>query len=391
MKATTCLETGITFLILAFAAVMGFSRGGIHTAIWLLFLTATIRYFRQPFPIVVEKDIRRAMLIFFGALGLSTLFSSDIVASLKFLGISFIRILPFFVVLAYVKEQKKSERAIPLMAGSMLIGASIAIWQGLNGMWRAKSTLGVMDFAGIIGLIVPVLLVKGLAHNTGKLSRILYISAALAALVALLFNNTRAVWVSLAITCTIFILINIIMYGRRNLRVTLFLIAVLAAVSLLVLSFQYFEMRFLTLFAETKSNRERIQMWTYGWEIFKSHPLLGVGLATLPTLPLTPEQALELKANPAYGHVHNNFLQIMAENGIIGLAAWCILFFSILKTAVGKLKSPVVGEWATIALLCTIEFLLHGLFDYTFTISTIMYAYWFILGLAYANYATDKQ
>lgn len=383
------MDTTVKYLVLAFAAVMGFSRGGIHTAFWLLLVATVIRYCRQPFPLAIDRNFKQAMLIFLGTLAISTAFSGDIGASLRFLGLIIIKIMPVFVVVAAVQNRKVTEQAAALMAGSILFGSLVAFWQVAHGAGRGKVTsfLGVMDFGGIIGLIMPVLIVKGFDRETEKRLRGLYLVAAALAMVALVYNGTRAVWIAALVTTGLYVIITLIMNGRRAIKPVVAISIMLLLVALIFTANDSLSARLQTLTnMNFRSNHERVLMWQYALDNFKSHPVFGVGLAALPTYAFTPEEALELKANPSYGHVHNTIMQIMAENGIVGLFGFLTLFVTIVKTALTKIRNGQARSWALIALLCTVDFFVHGLFDYTFTITTVMYSYWFILGLAYANF-----
>lgn len=390
MPTVAWMDTAIKYLVLAFAAVMGFSRGGIHTVVWLLIVAAAIRFCWRPFPVTLDKDLKRAMLLFFGALALAALFSGDIATSLKFLGLTIVKILPFFIIVAFIKERKVAEQATVLMAGSMLIGAAIAIWQGLHGMYRVGGTLGTMDFAGIVGLLVPVMLVKAFEEKTGQALRVLYLGAAATAMAAMMFNGTRAVWITIAVSCVLYAIVNLIVNGRRGRRAAMAVCAMLAAAALIFATSADLSTRLQSITdTKVKSNRERLIMWQYAAETFSENWLLGVGPATLPTVPLSPEDEIKLRQNPTYGHVHNNLLQLAAESGTIGGLGYLTIFFTILKTAAGKLRQEEKRSWALIALLCTTDFLIHGVFDYTFNIPTIMYSYWLILGLAYVNLSPE--
>lgn len=390
MLTVARVDTAIKYLVLAFAAVMGFSRGGIHTVVWLLIVAAAIRFCWRPFPIPMDKDLKRAMLLFFGALAVATPFSGDIAASLKFLGLTVVKILPFLIVMAFIKERKVAEQATALMAGSMLIGATIVIWQGLNGKFRVGGTLGVMDFAGIVGLLVPVLLVKAFEENKNRAVQLLYFIAAGAAIVAMMFNGTRAVWITVAVSCVLYATISLIVNGRRGRRAAMTVCAILAIVALIFATSADLNKRLQSITdTKVKSNHERLIMWQYAVETFRDNWLVGVGPATLPTVPLSPEEEVRLRQDPTYGHVHNNLLQIAAESGAIGGLGYLFLFFTIMKTAAGKMRQEEKRSWALITLLCTTDFLIHGVFDYTFSIPTIMYGYWFILGLAYVNLSPE--
>jgi O-antigen ligase len=389
MPTIALLDTAITYLVLAFAAVMGFSRGGIHTAFWLLLVTTCIRYYWRPFPLGIDKDLKRAMLIFFGTLTLSAVFSGDVLASLRFLGLSAIKVMPVFVVMAVVKERKVIERAAILMAMSILVGAGTAFWQVMQGVGRGgvRSFLGVMDFGAIIGLIMPVLIVKALDRGTDNRLRFLFLAAAVLATVALVYNGTRAVWLAVFATLVLYAIINIVINGRNSIKPVLIIGTILLAGALIFATNDNINNRLRTITdMNFRSNQERLILWQYALDVFKDHPVLGVGLATLPTThAFTAEEVRQLQGKPVYGHVHNTILQVMAENGIIGLLGFLTLFLTIAKTALTRLREQKTRSWALIALLCTVDFIIHGLFDYTFTIATVMYSYWFIIGLAYVD------
>ncbi len=392
MPAIARLDMIIKYLVLAFAAVMGFSRGGIHTVAWLLIVASAIRFCWRPFPVPLDKDLKRALIFFFGAIAFATLFSGDFAASLGFLCMSVVKVLPFFIIVTFIKERKVAEQVTILMAVSILIGAAIVIWQGLHDPGRIKGTLGVMDFAGIVGLLVPVLLVKSFEENTVIPKRILFFTAAGAAMVAMMFNGTRAVWVTLVVTCVLFLIVNLIIDWRKNRQAIIMVCVVLVAVALIFVNTPSLNTRLHTITdTKFKSNHERLLMWQYAFDTFKDHQLLGVGPATLPTLALSPEEADKLREKPTYGHVHNNLLQLAAESGIGGGLAYLLLFFSILKKAVLHMRQAATQSWAIITFLCTTDFLLHGLFDYTLNIPTIMYSYWFIAGLAYAHFQIEAN
>lgn len=391
MPAITRLDAIIKYLVLAFAAVMGFTRGGIHTVVWLLTVAAIVRYAWRPFPILPDKNLQRAVLVFFAALLLAAAFSGDKAASLKFIGLTAVKFLPLVIVVAFVRERKLCEQATLLMAGSMLLGSAIVIWQGLHGVGRVNGLRGVMDFAGIVGLMIPMLLVKGLEENTASTKRLLFLTAAAAAMAAMMFNGTRAVWVTVVVTCVLYVIISLIINGKKSIKVTSIVCAMLLIIALTFACTPSLNARLHTITDTSfRSNRERIVMWQYAVNVFKDHTLLGVGPATLPALAMSPAEEEKRKYKP-YGHVHNNVLQLAAESGIIGGLAYFFLFFTILKNAAVKMRQVATRSWALIAFLCTTDFLLHGMFDYILGIPTIMYSYWLIIGLAYVNFSTEKQ
>lgn len=74
----------------------------------------------------------------------------------------------------------------------------------------------------------------------------------------------------------------------------------------------------------------RLDAWHEAVRLFQAHPIAGTGIGTYDEAAYQLENAT---ADPLFKgkgwHAHNVYLHILAESGIIGLAAWCYLWFVI--------------------------------------------------------------
>ncbi len=123
---------------------------------------------------------------------------------------------------------------------------------------------------------------------------------------------------------------------------------------------------------EIKSTAERLNYFDQAWQLIKNHPVLGVGLGNY-TLAVHNEINPNLRAWD-YQPVHNIYLLILAELGIMGLLLWLVLLFFIIK------QLPI----AHYPLLITI--LAIGLFDhYLWTLYFGVILFWLILGMEKKN------
>jgi O-antigen ligase len=121
--------------------------------------------------------------------------------------------------------------------------------------------------------------------------------------------------------------------------------------------------------------RERVYFWDAGRRMVQDAPLLGLGPGGVRRH--YPEYKHPDAKRPRTGHLHNNLVQIAAERGLLGLAAWCwiwIAFFvrargiyRALPPARGDDRALVAGSLAAVA-----GFLVAGLFEYNFGDSEVI-------------------
>jgi putative inorganic carbon (HCO3(-)) transporter len=83
------------------------------------------------------------------------------------------------------------------------------------------------------------------------------------------------------------------------------------------------------------SIKNRIDIWKNGFEIAKTHPVLGIGMDQLRR---TPKMLYE------YSHAHNQFLHTAAELGIPGLVAYLAILFGIYRMT-KEVKRSILPEW----------------------------------------------
>ncbi len=120
---------------------------------------------------------------------------------------------------------------------------------------------------------------------------------------------------------------------------------------------------------EIKSTSERLSYAAEAWQIVKVHPIFGIGLGNY-TLAVHNEINPNLQSWD-YQPVHNIYLLILVEMGIIGFILWLTLVFCITK----KLS---VTRYSLLIIL-----LIIGLFDHyfwTFYFGVILF--WLVFGLA---------
>ncbi len=144
-------------------------------------------------------------------------------------------------------------------------------------------------------------------------------------------------------------------------------------------------------FSDTASH-ERSVMWHTAWRMIQMRPILGHGLNTFMANYLT--YAVGPTQGPAYAH--NCFLQIAAETGLFGLAAFLWFFWKLfssgwraLKTASGQAsayKPLLAGVMAGL-----IAFLVQSAFDTNLYSLRQAVLFWSFSGLAVGLSASAAQ
>jgi len=124
-------------------------------------------------------------------------------------------------------------------------------------------------------------------------------------------------------------------------------------------------------------NVGRLGIYRANLDIVHDHPLFGLGFgryqrAARPYYELHPEADRR-------SHAHNNFLQIAAEAGLVGLAAFTLLFATMLRfgfEAVRRCRDPNLHALALGGCLAIVGFLVGGLTQYSFGDNEVATAMW---------------
>ena len=124
-----------------------------------------------------------------------------------------------------------------------------------------------------------------------------------------------------------------------------------------------------------ESRRERLYFWDAGVRMVAGAPLLGLGPGGVRLH--YPEYKHPDAVKPRTGHLHNNLVQIAAERGLLGLAAWLWIWIEFFVEAGGIFRALPPGrddERALVAgsIAAVVGFQVAGLFEYNFGDSEVI-------------------
>lgn len=320
-----------------------------------------------------------AIGLFIISMLLSALFSGDIIYGLKRWADMWIwRFMPFVVVIFLLNNYIDAKKVMLTGFAGITVTSVYAVYQGLSGISRANGFYGhPMTLGGWLCIFLPLLLIEFFER---KLLGKYYWLAGLAFCICsagLVFNATRGAWLAVAIVCAA-LLIYYMFKSKRNLAVGIIFIAL---VSTLLVNNSKFMHRLDTIddFNKYQSNTERILIWQSAWKMFKDYPILGVGLGQY-TENYQKKYISPQAKEPKLGHAHNNFMQMLAENGIVGFAGFVTMFgYIIFKNLLAWFK--VKNVYALMIVSATVCLLLQGFTEYNVGNSAVIKMYWLVLGL----------
>ena len=246
-------------------------------------------------------------------------------------------------------------------------------------------------FAGFAELAIPISLVPLVLGKVRRERRFVIAVFALIPLGAMLLSASRGGIVSLAVE--ILLLLSVILLQRAGskhlLTGGLVIVAALSLVSWLgvkqVLS------RFGSLQSMEVKENKRASMRHGAWRIFLDHPVLGTGLGTT-QLVYPPYETLY--DGKVVNHIHNDYLEALAETGILGglCCAWFVgvlLYAGLRSLREAKLSSPSAFQLAGLVGCCGL--LVHSLVDFNLHIPANLYFFLLMALLATAEMAAVPQ
>ncbi|HUP59892.1 MAG TPA: O-antigen ligase family protein [Thermoanaerobaculia bacterium] len=215
----------------------------------------------------------------------------------------------------------------------------------------------VMTFSGIL-LPLSLMFLLLWWHERKPL----WLAVTVISTITLLLTFTRSVWIGWMAAVLV-----LLMLVRSRVRFYA-LPALLLFITLLPLPL--FSRLMSTFDLREESNFDRIRMIEAGVEMIKDHPLLGVGPANVKeAYPLYKKHDAP-RARPP--HLHNNFVQLWAERGILGLAAYLVLIGLVLRQCAIAWRGGN-RMWAEIGVAVTVSLTVAGLFEFNFGDTEVFY------------------
>jgi O-antigen ligase len=215
----------------------------------------------------------------------------------------------------------------------------------------------VMTFSGLILPLSLMLLVLWWHER-----RWWQLTAGSLATVTLLLTFTRSVWLGWIVAAFVVLLASRVRLAFYALPVLILFVT--------FLPIDLFSRLISTFDMKQESNFDRIRMLEAGVEMIRDFPLLGVGPANVKEVYAIYRKPDAPRVRPP--HLHNNFVQLWAERGILGLGAYLVLLGLFLRECLRGRHGPQ-RKWSDAGLAIVVSLTVAGLFEFNFGDTEVFY------------------
>ena len=312
----------------------------------------------------------------------------------------------FFWIINCVKTRKLRDSLSLVLVASATCASLLGFYQvWMNGVQiesRVEGTLSVyMTFAGILMMVSLLALARVLWRRPKEA----WLWACIGIiLTSLFFTLTRQAWGGVFVGLLFFIfcskrkyvlvlllsLFVAVFYFKKEVQSELLELEIELKLtpnkSFIALDHLILRTRLL-LSGEDKTLMMRVALWKAGWEVFKDYPLTGCGFRCM-------DKLVSSYPDPT-GYVerlrgmHNNFIQIAVDTGLLGLSTWVgiwFYFFLLLYQRAKALngdtneKGIIFGSAAVV-----LAFLAGGFFETNFYDSEVAMTLYFLMALPFSG------
>jgi O-antigen ligase len=237
-------------------------------------------------------------------------------------------------------------------------------------------------FAGFAELVVPLALVPLILGRVRRERLALVGLFAVLPIAALFLSASRGGIISF---CVQLILLAYLLLRRRGLGKHLLGVAAVVLPALLIVTWlgvgQILQ-RFSSMQSLEATEGKRAAMREGTWHIFLDHPLAGTGLGTLQMVYPAYETLYDGKI---VNHTHNDYLEALAETGVLG-GLCCAWFLAVLLfQSLSRLRQnnySFAGALQLSGMLACAGFLVHALVDFNFHIPSNLWIFFLMAHLA---------
>ena len=266
---------------------------------------------------------------------ISSIFSIDVLSSLDYFRSEILKsTFIFFAIINFVDNEKHIKRLVWFLMLSFILmnlyglAEYFAILKPIGG--KLDATLGHHNKVGMFADLVFPIIFLFLLKAKGWKMRVPAAAFTLLSLVAIIFTQSRGAWISISLA----IIITALFYDRKMLgavAVVLIVLPLLLPVGIMKRVITIFDLK--DYMKPGKVLLERPLVWRGAVKIIKEYPIIGAGTGSDIFYKLYVDIGFKpKKAKQKLGHAHNQILETLVENGIVGLIAQILFFTAFFRT-----------------------------------------------------------
>ena len=359
-----------------------------------LLLGIILRYNNKDFSISNEeiKGYMKAYGVFVLLTIPSILVSDSLVTSIKdFFGLWIWRYVVFVIIAVFIKRREYLVNMLAAFLAVSSVECLFTLLEVLNHIRTDGRGWGFggnpLILSGVMCMLLPVVVVILVDPGFEKKLKKISVFAVISILVGLLCNKSRGAW----LTELIVIPVATYRYVKKNKFYLAVMLAVFFGIAgFMVSSPQYMQrVKSITNITTERSNADRIWVWKSALDMLRDHPATGVGFGQFKVR--YQAEYKYAQESQKLTHAHNNFLQVSAENGIIGLAGFLYfigyyLYRSMRNYCINKNPYDILVFTIFFGFIC-----LFGMIDYSLGFSTGIRTMWFLLAILLQLKKTERQ
>ncbi|OIN98478.1 hypothetical protein COY52_00260 [Candidatus Desantisbacteria bacterium CG_4_10_14_0_8_um_filter_48_22] len=359
-----------------------------------------------------KNPLNLPVLLYAGANAVALFATSNIYESLTAMLKIVIYCLIFFLAANNLKTKDAERSSVTVVIMGFVI-AVIGLLQYFGLDWfrflysaaptnRVFSILGNPDFlGGFLALVLPLSLVLVLNFGFKGREGIFGSISFAVILLCLLLTATRSALIAFIGSLIFLSIIVLLQKGMKNLKKRWIFMLVFSVVIVLILGFsgrgrvKSFLFRFASVLSPQTLKTDgavqyRLAIWKTSLLMFKEHPVAGVGTGVF-KLHYPFYQAKLRQADPLIpfsssqeSRVHNEYLQALAETGVIGIAGFfwlavCAIFYGVKYIAGAKEPRQRIFLIGLVSGASVV--LLDSVFAFPFHLTSHATLFWLFLGL----------
>ena len=261
---------------------------------------------------------------------------------------------------------------------------------------RISSSLGNPNFlAGYLVAVLPLAVVSFINENK-MLKKLLLALNVILLITCLILTQTRGSWIAFAGSILVLIILAGIAYwndpGRRIMLKKFYAVTaiiIIIASGYIISVNNAYTRKFKTIFRPNiASVYERVFKWRTAQEMITDHPVLGVGIGAIKVnyalYQIKAKQKMRIiLRGTSESQVHNEYLQILAEAGFVGLASFLCIIIVFFINAFRQLREKNLdSKWISIGIIAGVAgILIDSISNFPLHIIPTGFLFWLYLGM----------